>query len=301
MDEKPKTYWQEFAPLWWEGFRLWIGGGTLGQLVTSIVFSIVPPFLYLYFEQVDIALENLSQLGFAILIGLFWYSLIAIITYIGANVKLYQKQIEKRKGLGEFTENPFRVDIHPPDPNLRRGERRRWSLELNNKMSNKKIENCYVSLDKVFNTKDNKPPERIQLYLMWNADLGEENQRKPMSISGGGRAVCDVVIEAGNTTVYYLTWISEKIKKSVNPGEYILCFTMFGDWDEFSKGHPYSCKMIVEQNYEVLLNDLQEGEYVKSPAIKLDFFLLCLFFFGLSLGLGLTFSNPSRASFIQHS
>lgn len=101
MDNKKKTYLQEFFPLWRDGFRLWIGGGTWGQFVTSLVFTIGAPFLYLYFNEVVIAIENLRELAVAVFIGLFWYIFIAVITYIGANIKLYDKQkqlIQKKAG-----------------------------------------------------------------------------------------------------------------------------------------------------------------------------------------------------------
>jgi hypothetical protein len=266
VENKPKTYWQEFWPLWQEDIKSWLGFGGWKVILTDLVvlFGIIYTFLAL--GQTEEALNDIQRFFITVKILAAWLVYVGAASYITANIKLYNNQVEKRKELGGFTENPFRVEVYPPDSKLRRGERRRWSLELNNKMPHKKIENCYMSLDKVFNTKNNKPPERVQLNLMWN--VREQNQLQPLTISGGGRAVCDVVIEAGDTSVYYLTWISEKSKKFVDTGEYILVFTIFGDWDKNSKGFQYHCKMKVDERFEVSLSDIAEGEYTPQEITK---------------------------------
>jgi hypothetical protein len=262
MGETPKTYKEEILPLWREEIKQAFGWTNpinallrTGGLIAGLWFAL--SLTGNLDDFIGSLLVEIGKIFFTVAVFLF----ILMYTYVRASQKLYDNQVEKRRKLGEFTENPFRVEIYKQDRQGHRERPLRHSLEINNTMSSKQIKDCYVSLDYVFDTKTTKQPERIQKNLMWNADVGEENQCKLLNISGGGRLVCDVVKEETSTTVYYLTWNSEKIRKSITPGEYILSFTVFGDLDNVSKPYHYHCAMLVENNYKTSLKDVREGVY----------------------------------------
>jgi len=58
--------------------------------------------MYIYFNEIDIALNNATQLLFAVLSGLLWLLFVTIVSYMVANIELYKKQKSKITSLSKI-------------------------------------------------------------------------------------------------------------------------------------------------------------------------------------------------------
>ena len=97
MENENKTYFRELFPLWLDGIKSWYGWGGWRKTLTSLVISIGIIYTYLYFNQVELALENIGQFFLSIVIAGLWFLFVVVITYIIANIKLHDKHIEIEK------------------------------------------------------------------------------------------------------------------------------------------------------------------------------------------------------------
>ena len=275
MNESRKTYWQELNPLWLEDVKSWFGLHGWKQNITNLVVLVGIIYALLALGQTEDAMSDIRRFFISGFIGAMWLLYVSAASYVTANMKLYQNQVEKRKELGEFSENPFRIEIHKPNRKPERGESKRVSLEIHNDSPNKKIEHCHVRFDDVFHVKGKPPTPHDPQNLSWNAreSVQLEYLNQPLDISAGDYGVCDIAIAKPDAnSTYYLTWVSEKVKEYIDsdpPVEYILSITVYGSLGGFSKKYPYHFTLIHEGGNEISLKDVREGEYEnqqKGPA-----------------------------------
>ena len=64
------------------------------QAITTLFFTISPIYAYLYFGDIELTLANVTQLGIAVLLGSLWFLLISFISFVSANIRLYQNNRE---------------------------------------------------------------------------------------------------------------------------------------------------------------------------------------------------------------
>jgi len=228
-------------------------------------------FFALYISKkipTDIFENAIFNLGFEILLiaGPLIYAFFSLlyVSYTEIPAILYSEQ-------GGFIENPFEVEIYKPNrkPDRNR-ENVRVSLKITNKMPNKQIHDCYIRLDEVFNVKTKLHKQDHDFNnLMWNAR--EQNQVQPLPISATAYRLCDVAMSPASTNnAHFLTWVSEKTKEYIEPGEYVLNYKIFGSWGGFSKSYDYHSTIIVEHNYEVnIKDDVREGKYAAEHSVHL--------------------------------
>jgi len=182
------------------------------------------------------------------------YSLIRGIIRIPA--RLYEKQ-------GGFLENPFSIEVYKPERRAKERENKWVSLQINNILPAKPIERCHVRLDDIFDIKKKKSIIRDQQNLTWS---GREHNvvqtgNQPLDISSGDFGICDVAkAEPNNNSAYYTMWFG---KEYIEPGEYILSLTVFGNRDGYSKSYPYNIKLIFEGSNEISLSGVNEGKFVE--------------------------------------
>jgi hypothetical protein len=129
MEKKSQSdYWKEFYPIWGEGIKSWFGWGGWRKTMTSLVISIGIVYAFIYFNKIEIAVENILQLGFACLVGLIWFIVIAVVTFVSGNIKLYDKKINDYNNL----KNNMGREIQIKDEKIK---------ELNNKLE---VDNPFI-------------------------------------------------------------------------------------------------------------------------------------------------------------
>ena len=130
-------------------------------------------------------------------------------------------------------------------------------------LSSKQIDRCHVRLDDIFDIRKKKSILRDQQNLTWSGREHDivQTGNQPIDISSGDFGVCDVAkAEPNNNSCYYTTWLG---KEYIEPGEYILSITVYGNWGGYSKSYPYYLRLLFEGTNELNLTDVKEGNYIE--------------------------------------
>jgi hypothetical protein len=151
MARKRPEYWNDLQPLWWNEIKSWFSWGHWRQTITTIII-IFGSFLFLYlWGKIDIVKEEFWLKEAAILTGAFWFFIISIVGFVGANKILYTQQkkiqdeqiakiIELKK---QLQKDPFEFILKEPEYSNKNNERVCVFIQIFN-TATVEIEDCHL-------------------------------------------------------------------------------------------------------------------------------------------------------------